>query len=307
MTDLTSTVLTSLLVTAMDAMDADLSQDVTRPDPMARALTPGASKTTLLSRLEDQYGGSASLQIGQYLQFAEETPALTMLLNSADPRVLAEKWMRLERYHHSHHRTRIDVTEAGRWRCRRESRTAPPSLAENCLIAGVLLGLLKAIGAEHCRFLIDGKEIAKDGFRTVSPADGHLETFAIVWAIDSSGSADVPEPDSDLPLNDRLANLLASDIGREWRLADAASRLAYSERSLQRHLKETGRNFSSVLRRARMREASRLLTQTHTSIAEIGYCCGYADQPHFQRDFLRVTNMTPATFRQVADTGTTVD
>ena len=36
------------------------------------------------------------------------------------------------------------------------------------------------------------------------------------------------------------------------------------------------------------------------SLAEIGYCCGYADQPHFQRDFRRALNMSPGEYRRVA-------
>ncbi|MEZ6000225.1 helix-turn-helix transcriptional regulator [Hyphomonas sp.] len=305
MTELTSTVLTSLLVTAIGAMDSDLSRDSTRPDPMDQALISGSGKRTVLSQLQERNGAGAPLMVGQYLHLAEETPVLAVLLKSTDPRVLAEKWMRLEQYHHSHHRTRIDATMAGQWLCRRESHQAPPGVAENYLIAGVLLGFLEAIGAKNCRLQIDSREIAKAEFRAVSPADGRLDTFAIVWSEDGTGTPPKPESYPDRPLNDQLADHLAHDIGRGWRLADAARGLAYSERSLQRHLKATGRSFSSVLRRARMREASRLLTETDTSIAEIGYCCGYADQAHFQRDFLRVTNMTPKVFRDVMATDET--
>ena len=71
-------------------------------------------------------------------------------------------------------------------------------------------------------------------------------------------------------------------------------------RSLQRQLGQAERTFSGVLRRARMREATRLLTGSSASLAEIGYCCGYADQPHFQRDFRRALNMSPGDYRRVA-------
>ncbi|QIZ79808.1 helix-turn-helix transcriptional regulator [Thalassovita gelatinovora] len=105
---------------------------------------------------------------------------------------------------------------------------------------------------------------------------------------------------ADVPVNDRLTDLLASDIGRSWKLCDAARDLAFSERSLQRRLSGEGRSFSSILRRARMRAATDLLTRSSAPLAEIGYCCGYADQAHFQRDFLRVTNMTPRVFRGIS-------
>jgi AraC-like DNA-binding protein len=100
---------------------------------------------------------------------------------------------------------------------------------------------------------------------------------------------------------DRLAGILAGDVGRSWKIGDAASQMAISTRSLQRHLAADGRSFSTALRRARMSQATKLLTGTKTPLAEIGYCCGYADQAHFQRDFRRVTNMTPKRFRQASD------
>lgn len=125
--------------------------------------------------------------------------------------------------------------------------------------------------------------------------------FAVVWESDHSLAA---EYSAGLDaIDDRLADPLANDMGRRWRLGDAAIAMACSQRSLQRHLRQTGRSFSSVLRRARMRQATELLSRTDASLAEIGYCCGYADQVHFQRDFLRVTNMTPRAFRQVASPG----
>jgi AraC-like DNA-binding protein len=58
--------------------------------------------------------------------------------------------------------------------------------------------------------------------------------------------------------------------------------------------------FSTALRTARIDEAARLLREEAASLAEIGYCCGYADQPHFQRDFRRALNMSPGDYRRVS-------
>lgn len=76
---------------------------------------------------------------------------------------------------------------------------------------------------------------------------------------------------------------------------------------LKRHLVDRvaaeQRTFSGVLRRARMRVATQYLSEGQVGLAEIGFCCGYADQAHFQRDFLRAANVTPGVFRTLARGG----
>ena len=93
---------------------------------------------------------------------------------------------------------------------------------------------------------------------------------------------------------------MAEDAGRGWRIDSVAAIAGLAPRTLQRRLTETGWTFSALLRRARMRAASQLLVDPAVTLAEIGYCCGYADQAHFQRDFRRMTNMTPNAFRRQA-------
>lgn len=285
------------MVAAIQRIDPALGDGLARPDPMQAGLSPDAGKTALLARFEAKHGAAALLQIGQHLDLAEESPVLAVLTRSPDPDVLAEKWMRLERYHHSSHRTQIDRDTPNRWTCRRVSKADPATAAENLLIAGVLLGLLRQLGLQECRLTIEGRVIAAG--KAEQPAlRGDAGCFALRWR--PAATPEAPPPGPSGSVNDRLTDLLAGDIGRSWRLRDAARQLAWSERSLQRHLGRTGRSFSSVLRRARMREATQLLTETDTTLAEIGYCCGYADQAHFQRDFRRVTNMTPRVFRSVS-------
>lgn len=297
MPSFTSTTLLSLVVGAIEAIDPDLSAGARRPDPMQVGISPDTDKTAILTGFVERHGVSAVLQIGMQYELAEESPVASVLARSTHPSVLAEKWMRLERYYHSSHRTLIETDQPGSWHCHRSSAETPSTPAENHLIAGVLFGLLHRIGVSGCRLLIDGQDLGAADLATAD-VDGPGAHFSLHW------SREAPASDHDLApfgaINDRLADLLASDIGRSWKLRDAARELAFSERSLQRQLGLTERSFSSVLRRARMREATRLLTDTGTSLAEIGYCCGYADQAHFQRDFLRVANMTPKTFRKMS-------
>jgi len=300
MQNFTAAGLTALLVRVVEARDPALAEGVARPDPMARAVVPDAVKRMLIDRVLERHGPGPLLAVGRHLDRVDETPVHTVLLRSGDPAVLAEKWRRLERYLHSSHRVAIEARERS-WSCLRTSTGGPPpTFGENCLIAGLLFGLLGRIGCEGLRLGIGGLEFDSDALETATlPEAETAEAFRFEWSRDAANSA--PEPSAAVggPVDDSLTDLLASDLGRGWTVAEAARRLAFSKRSLQRRLADEGRSFSSVLRRARMREATELLTRGEATLAEIGYCCGYADQAHFQRDFLRATNLTPRRFREL--------
>lgn len=302
MEEFTNSGLLALLGRVIADHDPGLSDGGAIADPMKGAVADAAGKRSLVRRVMDRHGPGPLLAAGQQLQVADETPALTVLVRSTTPRVLAEKFMRLERYHHSSHRTAIE-TGPGDWRCTRTSEASPATDGENCLIAGLLLGLVLAIGREACRLEIAGQTLAPDdllGCRL--PPGGETARFRISWQPCAQDAERVPDPKPEADsgrFSDRLAALFATDPGRSWRSADAARMLAVSERSMQRRLGAEARSYSSVLRRARMKDATILLVDTDASLADIGYCCGYADQSHFQRDFLRTANVTPREFRRI--------
>jgi AraC-like DNA-binding protein len=304
MPDFTSTGLVSLLIHRLHVVAPDLARGLSRPDPMHRAIEEDGRKRALVDQVMDTCGPGPLLSIGLSMPAADEMPMATVLTRSPSPDVLAEKWTRLERYHHATHHVRIDTTRPGAWHCTRWSDAAPPTVGENCLIAGLLIGLCGMIGVQGLHLHIGRRAIpAPDLADATLPPGETCATFAITW----TGTSEPPPTPPDRPgaLADRLTDLLASDIGRSWRIGDAARDLALSPRSLQRHLSAEGRSFSSVLRRARMREATRLLSDNRIALAEVGYCCGYADQAHFQRDFLRATNITPRVFRDLSVQGET--
>jgi len=295
--------LVNLLQRVVGAADPALVSGQPLSDPFSHGLESAGVKRSLVDRVLQKYGPGLLFSVGQHLHLIEDTPVATVFRHSADPQVLADKWLRLERYHHVSHRTRIEPLGHEGWDCHRHSLAAMPTIGENCLIAGLLMGLAGLVGARNCRLLIAGSEFHASDLRQADlPSGLSLETFQIVWS--SYQMRNMPErcarPESDTDMADRLANLLASDVGRGWKIGDAARQMAVSTRSLQRHLAADGRNFSSALRRARMHRATELLLATATSLAEVGYCCGYADQAHFQRDFRRVTNVTPKRFRQAS-------
>lgn len=125
MSGFTSTTLLGLVMSAIGQIDPDLGRGNLRPDPMQAGVVSDRDKFTLLSAFADRHGTSAVLRIGQYLDLAEESPVMAVLLRSVEPAVLAAKWMRLEKYYHSSHRTRIDTGTPRQWQCRRESKADP--------------------------------------------------------------------------------------------------------------------------------------------------------------------------------------
>lgn len=300
MEDFTYAGLFVLLARVVRNYDPTLLEGVATADPMKGAAIGAGRKLSLIERVMDRGGAGLLLSVGQYLHLSNETPALAVLLRSATPRVLAEKFMRLERYHHSSHRTAIDTRE-GAWVCVRSSKDRDATDGENCLIAGLLLGLLGAIGIVDCRLEIGGQSFAAGDLPDASLAPGvETSSFRIAW-MPSNRSVQRERPsqtrDDGAHLSERLAALVETDLGRSWKITETARRLGLSERSMQRRLAAEGRSFSSVLRQARMKLATTFLVETDTSLAEIGYCCGYADQAHFQLDFLLTANVTPRRFR----------
>jgi AraC-like DNA-binding protein len=51
-----------------------------------------------------------------------------------------------------------------------------------------------------------------------------------------------------------------------------------------------------LIQRRRLQEASVRLRSDPASLADVAADLGYADQPHFTRDFRSVTGMTPGEF-----------
>ncbi|MEE2030951.1 helix-turn-helix domain-containing protein [Rhodococcus chondri] len=70
-----------------------------------------------------------------------------------------------------------------------------------------------------------------------------------------------------------------------------------SERALQRLVhRRTGLTPKWLIQRRRLQEAAGRLRDRSMPLAEVAAVLGYADQPHFVRDFTRVVGMTPGAF-----------
>jgi AraC-like DNA-binding protein len=81
------------------------------------------------------------------------------------------------------------------------------------------------------------------------------------------------------------------------RVAQVCEELGLSERALQRLVhRRLGLTPKWLIQRRRLQEAAERLRERSTSLGEVAAVLGYADQPHFSRDFARVTAMTPGEF-----------
>ena len=102
--------------------------------------------------------------------------------------------------------------------------------------------------------------------------------------------------DSEGELVNRLVAFVEarSDITRVGQLCDE---FHYSERALQRLVhRRIGLTPKWLIQRRRLQQAAERLRLAPTTLADIAASLGYADQPHFSRDFSKVTSMTPGEF-----------
>ena len=88
------------------------------------------------------------------------------------------------------------------------------------------------------------------------------------------------------------------------RVAQVCAEFDLPERALQRLVhRRLGLTPKWLIQRRRLQEASERLRTRSTTLAEVASLLGYADQPHFIRDFSRVTGMTPGGFAALHDAG----
>jgi AraC-like DNA-binding protein len=253
------------------------------PQPPPAARVPLDGKRALLQSLMQQHGPALLLRLGQAVIDAPDEPALAALLPATDPPDLVARWQRLERYIHSRHRVATIGSAPGRLvllhRSLREGE--PPLPAEDLLVWGVLIGLLKRLGTPGLR-------------AEVAPGDSARLT--LTWQPAPAREAPAAPPTGDTLTQVRA--LLSADCAAPWSLDRLATALGLSRRTLQRRLAEAGSSFSSLWTEVRLAASARRLTDADTSTAQIGFECGFADQAHFTRCFHRHTALTPARWRR---------
>ncbi len=80
-------------------------------------------------------------------------------------------------------------------------------------------------------------------------------------------------------------------------IEEAASRLAMSKRTLQRHLSQESSSYQEILNTTRKELAQHYLSRSYISQGEIGYLLGFQDGNSFLRAFKGWTGTTPGEYR----------
>lgn len=298
MTDFASALLVATLIRELQKNYPELlPADTHAPDEYSDALVSVQQKTSVLNYAYHRGGAIPLIQVGRAIVRLQGTAIISSLLASSTAHVFAQKWMRLEEYYHANHRTRFRFNEPTAWSLHRFSEgERAPTDPENILIFGVLFYGLKAIGCGDLIGSIGGlvyQDSDDPQERRFPPYTTTLGSFN--WT--QQRSAALHCHDANDNINAQVSHVLNTDIGRVWDLPEIAKALGKSTRSVQREIKKTGHTLSSLVRHTRTSTAGQLLRDTSLSLSEIGFCCGYADQAHFQRDFKRALNMTPRAYR----------
>lgn len=261
-------------------------------------------------------GGRALLLAGQYLRRLSH-PLLFVLLNSDSPRLMLDKEARLAAFLHSRHRVVIEELGPCSLELQHVSEQAKaPDPAESLAACGQHLVLLEEIGCEglRCRFPESAEPerwVYADGTYGTPAAGGGYRRWALQWSRHVPTRKPMPGLDEVLLSSAALAELdeqrgpvagvervVRRDLGRTWKLAEVATALSTSPRSLQRALGAAGAQYSDVVDRVRNEEAARLLRETELSVTEVGYVCGFADSAHFSRSFKKRLGRPPSEYRR---------
>lgn len=98
---------------------------------------------------------------------------------------------------------------------------------------------------------------------------------------------------------EQVLNYLSMHYQGQVRLSEIAELLSMSDSSFCRFIKRsTGQSFVDFLTDIRIGYAIRQLIDTHLSIAEIGFRCGFSNLSNFNRIFKQKKEVTPSEFRE---------
>ncbi|WP_126971772.1 AraC family transcriptional regulator [Gynurincola endophyticus] len=97
---------------------------------------------------------------------------------------------------------------------------------------------------------------------------------------------------------EKVMQYLQSNYDKNVQLSDCAKLVNMADVSFSRFFKnKTGMSFIDTLIQIRIGKASRSLIDTHQTVSEIAYNCGFNNISNFNRKFKQLKNITPAEFR----------
>ena len=272
---------------------------------------PLQDKRALVGQVLRTGGWSALLQLGQGIHDVKDDPLMHLLVQPGQPWRVLGAWLRLERYLHSRHRVAqirlsdcaVQHQHAGR------GEGAPPLVAESWLVLGVLVALLERSGCQAvAASLPDARPMLEAGRLCATEqqlndwaTSGSVQSWQLTWRGERPEAAAVQfKPNSASTLKEQLVGWIHETDNWQPELAQVASALNLSQRSLQRKLGAQGMRFVDVVGQARAARASHLLAHSPSPLAEIGFASGYTDQAHFCRDFKRRCGLSPKAFRDTS-------
>ena len=319
--DFASAAMVRLLVRAMAAQGLALPPGLPAPAALAGSHVPLDCKRSVVHAVLAQGGPALLLQLARQVHLLRDDPVYRALMGAGDVPALLARWQRLERYVHSAHQVSVRGQSPHSLHLQHHARTGTdgaPQPPESLAVLGVLLGTCEALGVTGLAVHLGGSNspalpLAAGSHQAAglatAIAQGHASHWALHWqpanAAAVSEPAQQPNPQATLcdalpwpPLAHRIARRVLHDPAGEHPVDELAQSLGQARRTLQRHLATHGLSCRAIATEARTRAAAQWLLGTPHGIAEIGFACGFADQPHFTREFARQVGMTPARYRQ---------
>ncbi len=281
--------------------------------PGAAQAVPLAEKRALLAAVLARAGPLAILRVADIVPAFADHPVAGIFAGCRGAPDIVARWLAVERYFHSRHRTRITLGPDGRGidMTHVDTRGGDIKPGEDLAVAGLVLGILRWRGATGLRLDIGGWRAFDGDYRPLPAALGPTCRWRFDWdGFEPRGPAG-PLPEGALPAVDHAGRTLddadvaalyaaiLSAPGIPLPLAARARALRVSPRTLQRRLQAAGWTLQDIVASARVHLAARLLRESDTSLALVGLLAGYSDQPHFQRCFRKALGPTPAEFRRL--------
>jgi AraC-like DNA-binding protein len=143
----------------------------------------------------------------------------------------------------------------------------------------------------------DAGQVLTDGVRTAMSSDpGSSPAHEVAMSAYADALRRYLPVDPEGELVNRVVAFVESrtDVTR---VAQVCAEFELSERALQRLVhRRIGLTPKWLIQRRRLQEAAERLRTRSTTLGDVAAVLGYADQPHFIRDFSAVTGMTPGGF-----------
>lgn len=125
--------------------------------------------------------------------------------------------------------------------------------------------------------------------------EGVLEALAGIQVEETSQSDPPPWVQR---VKEALDDRLTAGVTVQSLAAEAGVHPVSVSRAFRRHY---GRSITEYRRLERLRRAAATIGSAPLSLSRIAHRTGYADQPHFCREFRRETGLTPSQFREIVD------